>query len=179
MDELYYHEDDYCGTELVPMENEKFIKNEQDEIFDFAEEHRASNGSYTDVYIKNETPKKLEEYKIDYIEMDKVLSGITKRYEKVTTGYGFEDECKNTIGYKFNEINIFIKNNGKYITHVWFDYYLDQLNTAKDLYKIIKIIIKNYDLIFVDWSWGFYSRVKYDLELENKLIEIYKELSEE
>ena len=123
LDELYHHEDDYCGTELVPMENEIFIKNEQDEIFDFAEKHRAS------------------------------------------------------IGYKFNEINIFIKNNGKYITHLWFDYYLDQLDTAKDLYKIIKIIVQNYDLIFVDWSWGFYSRVKYDLELENKLIEIYKELS--
>jgi hypothetical protein len=177
MEELYYHEDDYCGIELVPMDNEKFIKNEQDEIFNFAEEHRVSNGSFTDVYIRKEHPKKLEEYEIDYIEMDKVLSEITKKYEKVTTGYGFENECENTIGYRFNEINIFIKNNGKYITTIWFDFYLDQLSTAQDLYKILKIIVQDYDLMFVDWSWGFYSRVKYDLELENKLIKIYEELS--
>jgi hypothetical protein len=179
MDELYYHEDDYCGTELVPMENEQFIKNEQDEIFTFSEEHKVSDGIYSDVFIKNETPKKLEEYEIDYIETDKKLSGITIRYENVTTGYGFEEDCKNTIGYTFNGINIFIKNNGKHITHIWFDFYLDELGIAKDLYKILKIIVQNYDLIFVDWSWGFYSRVKYDLELENKLIEISKKLSKE
>ena len=179
MDELYYHEDDYCGVELIPLENEHFIKNEQNEILLFSEKHKVAEGIYSDVYVRNEIPKKLEDYKIDYVKMDKKLSEIAIKYEKVTTGYGFEDECKNTIGYVFNEINIFVKNNGEYITRIWFDFYLNKSSVATDLYKILKVIVGDYDLIFVNWFWGFYSYVKHDLELERKLLEISEELSKE
>ena len=179
MNEVYFHEDDYCLAELVPIENEQFVKKEVGEVFNFSEEHKAANGSYTDIYVGKTPPKKLEEYKIDYIEIDKILSNIAIRYEKVTTGYSTHtEECKNTIGYSYNEIKIFISYNDRYITHIWFDFYLDTISTAEDLYKILKVISSNYDLIFVHWAWCFYSRIRHNTELKNKLIEISKELSE-
>ena len=180
MDELYFHEDDYCQIEMVPIENEHFIKNELDEINNFSETHKVADGIYSDMYVRDNPIKELETYKIDYIKMDKILSNIALKYEKVTTGYStYVEECKNTIGYSLNGINIFILNDNKYIKKIWFDFYLEELGMVEDLYKILKTITNDYDLIFVHWSWGFYSKVNEDKELKNKLLEICKKLSEE
>ena len=180
MEELYFHEDDYCQIEMVPIENEHFVKNELDEIFNFSEKHKVADGIYSDMYVRNNPLKELKEYEIDFIKMDKQLSNIAIKYEKVTTGYStYVEECKNTIGYKFNGIKIFISKDNKNITNIWFDFYLNELSIAEDLYKLLKIITNDYDLIFVHWSWDFYSHVRQDMELKNKLIEISKKLSEE
>jgi hypothetical protein len=180
MNELYFHEDDYCQIELVPVENIQFIKKEIDGIFDFSEKNKIADGIYSDIYLRNNHPKELEEYKIDYIGMDKILSNIAIKHEEVTTGYStYVEECKNTIGYNFNGISIFISHNDKYVTHIWFDFYLEKLSMAEDLYKILKIMTNYYDLVFVNWTWVFYSHIKQDIELKNKLIEMSKELSEE
>ncbi|MDR1315231.1 MAG: hypothetical protein LBK13_00030 [Spirochaetales bacterium] len=163
------------------MENEQFIKKELGEISDFSEKNKIADGIYSDIYVRNNDPvKKLEDYKIAYAEMDKILSGISIKHEKVTTGYSsYVEACKNTTGYSLNEIKIFISyNDENYITHIWFDFYLEKLSIAEDLYRILEIITDTYDLIFVDWAWGFYSHVRQDGELKNKLIEISKNLAE-
>jgi hypothetical protein len=162
------------------MENEQFIKKEFGEIFDFSEKHKIVDGIYSDIYVRDNFQKELKEYKIDYVEIDRKLSNIAIKYEKVTTGYStYRENCENTIGYKFNEIKIFISHNDKYIDHIWFDFDFNESNAAENLYEILEKITKDYDLIFVNWSWQFYSRIKQDLKLKNKLIEISKKLLKE
>ena len=60
-----------------------------------------------------------------------------------------------------------------------FDFDFDKLNMIEDLYGILKLITNEYDLIFVHWTWGFYSHVRQDVELKNKLIKISKNIPEE
>lgn len=177
MNVLYFHEDDYCQIELLPIEDEDYVKNEIKNINKFSEEHKAPNGiGWTDMYRKvNAEQITLKDYKIHYLELDTLLSALTEKYDKVYTGYSsYREECKNTVGYSTNEINIFVSFEDNMVTEIWFDFYLDEIGVAKDLYTILKVISSKYDLLFVHWGWGYYAKIKTDLSLKNTLIEYSK-----
>jgi hypothetical protein len=173
MNELYFHEDDYCQIELLPIENEDYVETEINNINGFSEEHKTSDGiGWTDMYIRNNIEQiKLKDYKINHLELDAILSKFAERCEKIYTGYSsYREECKNTFGYRKNEIAIFFSFEENIVTNIWFDFYLDELEVAKDLYNILKTISNKYNLLFVHWSFGYYSKIKTDLGLEKKLI---------
>lgn len=174
MKELYFHEDDYCQIELVPVENEKYVKIEIENIDTFSEEHKASDGiGWTDMYIRDDSKQlQLESYKINYLELDKILSNIADRCDKVYTGYStYREECNNTFGYKLDEIKTYISFDNNYVTKIWFDYCICDIKDVKNLLTILIIICNDYNLLFVDWTSGFYSKIKNENGLENKLIE--------
>lgn len=51
----YFHEDDYCQVEILPVENLSFYKRQAREIEDFADEHREGVG-FTDMYVREKKP---------------------------------------------------------------------------------------------------------------------------
>jgi hypothetical protein len=177
MKELYFHEDDYCQIELVPVENKEFVRKQLGDINSFSEEHKSPDGyGWTDIYIRSsDTQITLKDYKIKRREFAGILPQFAVKYDKVFTGYSSSKrKCKNTAGYSIKGINIFCSYENKYITKIWFDFCLDKIDMAENLYDILKSITNEYDLLFVHWTWGYYSHVKRDFGLKNKLIEAYE-----
>jgi hypothetical protein len=181
MNELYFHEDDYCQIELLPIENEEYVKKEINTINEFSEDHKAPSGAgWTDMYIRdNREQITLKDYKIKCSELDTLLLKLTEKCDKVYTGYSsYREECDNTLGYSLNNINIFVSFEDNLVTKIWFDFYLNEIGVANNLYNILKLISTKYDLLFVHWSWGYCSKIKTDLRLQDTLIEYSKALEE-
>lgn len=178
MKEIYFHEDDYCQIELAPVENEEFIKQEIDAISNFSEQHKAPNGiGWTKMYMRKEPQCTLKEKGIHIKEFDDRVGKVIGKYDEVYTGYStYKEKCRNTNGYGDDTVRVFIEYNEEVITHIWFDFLLNDDKTAKRLYEILNKITDNYDLLFVHWPWGFYSRPKNDIELLNKLKSASNEL---
>ena len=58
MRKIYFHEDDYCQLEVLPLAARQFCLQEMGEIDAFAEEHR-EGPFYTDMYLREESPETL------------------------------------------------------------------------------------------------------------------------
>jgi hypothetical protein len=167
--------------ELAPIENEEYIKNEIRAINDFSDEHRAPDGvGWTDMYIRDDSKQaKLIDRKISFLEFDKLLSEATEKYDKVYTDIcGNMEECKNTYGYSKNKINIFVSFECDFVTNIWLDFYLGEVAAAEELYNVLKLISDKYDLIFVHWAWGYYSRIRTDSTLKDVLMDTAKSIAE-
>lgn len=177
IDSIYFHEDSYGQIELVPIENERFVDEEIRKITNFSEEHKAEDGfGWTDVYVRNDPKKNIFDYKIKKIDFEELFEATGGHIEKVYTGYSsYREECKNTNAYKLDEIALFYSYKDDYISDIWFDFYLEDEGAAKNLYLILKVIANAYDVLFVHWGWGYYSRIKQDKTLKDKLISFSKE----
>lgn len=47
----FFHEDDYCQWEILPLTAKGFYMKQMGEIDDFAEEHQLASGVYTDMFV--------------------------------------------------------------------------------------------------------------------------------
>ena len=57
---IYFHEDDYCQTETLPIGSWEHCHEQLKEIFEFSNLHKAPGGmGWTDTYIRGGAPKKL------------------------------------------------------------------------------------------------------------------------
>ena len=178
MKEVYFHEDDYCQIELAPIENEEFIKQEIDAINGFFEEHKVPNGiGWTEMYMRKEPQRTLKDLKISIKEFDENIGNLIGKYDIVYSGYStYREECKSTNGYGDDQVKFFIEHNEGIITNFWFDFLLADEDTAIKLNDILKLITNHYDLLFVHWPWGFYSRPKRDDNLLKTLKDTSNEL---
>ena len=57
----FFHEDDYCQREILPLAAKSFCLRQIKEINDFSQMHRAANGLYTDIYIREKPTHVIEE----------------------------------------------------------------------------------------------------------------------
>jgi len=169
--EIYFHEDDYCQIELAPIENEEYIKQEIDAINSFSEQHKAPNGiGWTEMYMRKEPQCTLKDKLIGINEFEETVGNAIGKYDEVYTGYStYREKCKNTNGYGDDKVKLFVEHNGGIITHIWFDFLLADDETAIRLNDILMKITERYDLLFVHWPWGFYSRPRIDDGLFNTL----------
>ncbi len=60
MRESYFHEDDYCQIEILPIDNLKFCLKQAGKISEFSEKHQNGIG-WDAMYVREENPRKLSE----------------------------------------------------------------------------------------------------------------------
>lgn len=184
MRNIYFHEDDYCQIEILPVQNYAFCKEEIDKINGFSAEHQVADGiGWTDVYIRNESPMTLEELKIPIEKLSASLQSVVSKFDSVYTGYSsYREACKSTLAYgDTDDVVVFYDFDKElnFVKNIWLT--LDICNQAQiDSAKLIlKALSGVYKFILVDWGWEFLSELEDIFEIEqylNKREEVFKRI---
>lgn len=147
MREVFFHEDDYCQIEILPLSNLDFCLHQAGLIDDFSEEHKSGEG-FDDIYIREEHPSDLLDFNITTEEIRKSLSKILPEYDKVYTGYSLNHRelCPNLLAFgREKEEAIFVQVNDENIVKtIW----------CGELMEEILHLPKSDELIVADWTSG-------------------------
>jgi hypothetical protein len=174
MRRIYFHEDDYCQIEILPVQNYEYCKQEIDKINHFSEEHKVADGiGWTDIYVRDESPITLEELKISIERLTTSLQSVVSKFDFVFTGYSsYREVCKSTFAYgDTDEVVVFfdVDEELNFVKNIWMTLNIRnqvQIDSAIQIFKALSGICK---LILVDWGWGFLSELDDNLEIENYL----------
>jgi hypothetical protein len=153
---VFFHEDNFCQIELLPIQNILIKRNE----VDLAQEH--SHKNYTsDGFIKisnrSQVKYSLTELRINCDNLKIILKDEAIFYfDKVYTGYSTQRTFKENIhGFGFENYILYYEFENNMATKFWIDYNLlsDTLNCYPEklqnaLFKLGSL----YDLILVDWN---------------------------
>lgn len=87
----FFHEDDYCQREILPLTAKNFCLKQMGEINNFSQEHQLESGLFTDIFIRENTPHGIEELGLRSEQLNAVLSFLPP-YDLVETGYSSYSE---------------------------------------------------------------------------------------
>lgn len=152
MREAYFHEDDYCQTELLPIANYKHCRDQLGEIESFSAQHETEFG-WTDMYVRADAPETLAATQIPTFELHEALWQFLPPYDRVTTGYStYKEPCPNTIAFGANtNLVLFAEHNAEHVTKLWLTIYgLSEHDT--ELASRMFRLLSRWELLLVDWS---------------------------
>ena len=156
MTRIYFHEDDYCSIEILPIENLEFCLKQAGLIADFSEKHKAEVG-YTDIFALEKSPFSMQSKKIPKAVLEKAVQSILPKFDEVFTGYGsYEEKCSHIGAFGNNEnVVIFYDEKDGFIENIWLNlnvYEAEDITIAKSL---VHTLSKLGNFIIADWGWGF------------------------
>jgi len=167
LDEIFFHEDNYCQIELLPKNQlQNDLANttlDNYRQFDFA------NDQSLDAFGSERNEYPLKDLNINIASFDTILKGKAKIYfPKVYTGYStFRTLKVNTIAYGFENYVFYLEFSSNIVTKCWIGYH--NVTNDSDVYplKLSEVLFKlgtSYKLFLMDWTEFF------PIDLENKLI---------
>lgn len=99
MREAYYHEDDFCQVELLPLDSLQHCLTQMGELQAFADAHRSGAG-WTDMHVREEASSKLSALGITGEQLRLAVQEVLPPYDAVFTGYGsYRVECRNVLAF--------------------------------------------------------------------------------
>ena len=99
MREAYYHEDDFCQVELLPIDNLQHCLAQMGEQQAFAAAHQSGAG-WTDMYMRQEPPSRLVTLGITGEQLRLAVQAELPPYDAVFTGYSsYRVECRNVLAF--------------------------------------------------------------------------------
>jgi hypothetical protein len=180
MTSIYYHEDDYCQIEILPVENLSFCLEQAGLIDEFAEAHKDKDGfGYTDAFVRSENPVQLHNNKIPYEAFEKAIIKIFPKYDEVTTGYSPYQE-KNIITSAFGcdeNVVVFCEEEDGVVKNIWLtlDVFTENdMELAGELFVVLSTLG---DFIIADWGWSFIAEINDREKIEQyiqKRFDIFK-----
>ena len=171
---VYFHEDTFNQVEFLPRENKEYLKSENQKIENFSKENFDGHG-FTDIYIRDESPKTIADKKIDFEELDKIL--LTLGLEKITEvyeGYGSGKwKCENTFAYVYDSAQIFVSLKDNLVHDFWVDGFRFHKNdeTKNKLKSVLWKIGDELNLLLNDWDLTVVIDLKDESEIEKYLNE--------
>ena len=155
-DSVFFHEDNYCQKELVPVQNLLSKRNEIDVTKEQSEEAFTGDGFITMSTIE-ETKYPLDKLKISVTDFENILKEHALFYfRQVYTGYSTERILKANIhGFGFENYVLYHEFNNNIVTKAWIDYNVlsDTLNGyPESLQSALPQLGLVYDLVLVDWN---------------------------
>ncbi|MCR8559230.1 hypothetical protein KXD93_16350 [Mucilaginibacter sp. BJC16-A38] len=155
IDSIFFHEDDYCQIELLPLVNLLANLNEVDNPIYLAQENHTSFG-FSGLYNKDATVISLSVLNIFLDDFEKILrKNALFCFKKVYTGYSSERILKDNIGaFGFENYVIYYKHENGIILTIWlgFSPLLDTLKVyPQKLINSLNELGLAYNLILTDW----------------------------
>jgi hypothetical protein len=145
MREVFFHEDDYCQIEVLPLENLRSCLEQAGAIEEFAA-HRTGAG-WDAMYVRHENPITLETLRIPLADIRAKLSPTLAEYDEVFTGYSsYRERCRNVRAFGNDESpTIFVGFGANdLVTAIWCSYPLIALQQ-----------LPRFDeLLLADWGWS-------------------------
>ena len=176
--EIYFHEDDYCQIQILPLSLWDYCLSEMNKINEFSNAHKAEIG-WTDIYIREETPQNLTDLAITVEEFKQSVELTLKRYEKVTTGYSSHvEECENCLAWGIEDRNftIFADTNSKnLINAVWLEIGTLNRENSPVVTETFKNLPKSNELMIADWNWSNVAAIGNEKSLTDYLAQHFDE----
>ena len=171
MRKIYFHEDDYCQLEVLPLSAEQFCRREMGEIEEFAEEHR-EGPFYTDIYLREESPETLLQLNLRPEQLTAALDFLPA-YDLVETGYSsYREECQSTQARGLNEeLAVFWSvDEAGLVEAIWLAFWVEpqEANAARQLLTALGHLAP---LLLADWSWDRCVDLRQPAEIEQYVAE--------
>ena len=170
MRQAYFHEDDYCQIEILPIENLKFCLEQAGKIAEFSKKHQNGIG-WDEMYLREDNPKKISELDIALDEIRRSFQGELPEYDEVYTGYSSERTlCRKTYAFgKEQGETIFLEtNDDEKLSSLWCS------EPSADLYSL-----PSYErFLLADWGWEFICPLSDKATMEEYLAERERVFSE-
>ena len=182
--EIYFHEDDYCQQEILPLAALDFCRNQIAEIDEFAAAHQAPDGiGWTDVFMREDSPGKIAEFGITLELLRATMREFLPEVPVVYTGYSsFRERCQRTIGFGFHADCIIYAdwNDQEIIEHVWTGIFTPEASEITVVVSALQSLGQKFPLLYVDWAWSFVTPLdqsrKLRDRLESKIAEIARQM---
>lgn len=170
MSSVYFHEDDYCQIELLPIENIEFCLKQTGLINEFANAHKEGN-SYTDIYMREDNLISMHDKKILITLLENSLDGILPKFDEVCTGYSsYREKSKHTNAYGQDEnVVMFYDSKDNFINHIWFTLDISKENDIMAAQDMFHALSKLGEFIIVDWGWDFVEKINILEKIESYL----------
>ena len=171
MRKIYFHEDDYCQLEVLPLSAEQFCRREMGEIEEFAEEHR-EGPFYTDMYLREESPEPLRQLNLRPEQLTAALDFLPA-YDLVETGYSsYREECQSTQARGLNEeLAVFWSvDEAGLVEAIWLAFWVEpqEANAARQLLTALGHLDP---LLLADWGWSRCVDLSQPTEIEQYVAE--------
>lgn len=171
---VYFHEDIFNQVEFLPRENKEYLKCENKKIENFAKENFDGHG-FTDIYVRDESPKTISDKKIDFEELDKILLTLgLEKIAEVYEGYGSGKwKCENTFAYVYDRAQIFVSLKDNLVHDFWVDGFRfhKDIETKNKLKSVLWRIGSEMNLLLNDWDLTVVIDLKEESEIEKYLNE--------
>jgi hypothetical protein len=97
----FFHEDDYCQVEVLPVTGRGNYLAEMVRIGEFADAHHDGAG-FTDIYVRGEPSQPLTSLGITLAELESAVGCLVPRFDQVLTGYSsYRQPCPSVAGWGF------------------------------------------------------------------------------
>jgi hypothetical protein len=149
---IFYHEDDFRQVEIVPNDNLLSLKTESEMVDIYTMEHFDGSG-FTDIYVRNdETKTKLNQWRIDPIDLEKILSslGFDRITNVQTGGLSYQEQHKNCVAFGKDFCAVYYDFQDNVVEHIWFTNHwsMDKERLANSLHELGQ----QWNLLLQDWN---------------------------
>lgn len=169
---IYFHEDDYCQIEILPLSLWDYCIEEIKKISNFAANHQAEIG-WTNIYLREEAPKSFAELSISINELKEKIEKTMFTYSRVTTGYStYVEECQNCLAWGIGEgdFTLFVNSvNDKIINAMWLDFGIVKNYNFPLVLETFRNLPNFNQLMIADWRWEQVANIGDEKSLENYL----------
>ncbi|MDE6785374.1 MAG: hypothetical protein K2J26_08410 [Ruminococcus sp.] len=169
---VYFHEDDYCQTEILPLAAKKFCLKQIGEIDEFAVRHSEGIG-FSDMYVRDESPHSISEAGISQEKIAEVLDFLPE-FDEVDSEYMHyigDSQLVFARGIDNHMAVFWEKDENGIISAMWFGIYVIPEN--RDIWcKTLIALGSIAPLLLVDWCAGICVDLADVKEIENYINEI-------
>lgn len=147
MKEVYFHEDDYCQVEVLPLANLQFCARQAGDIAAFSEEHKLDVG-WADIYVRSTAPKPMAHLALPLSDVREALAPHFEEADAVFTGYGsHREKCNDVFAFIASDHTIvFVQAElGRIVSAVW-------LNDSSE--QVLQLP-RSDELLLADWRHDF------------------------
>ncbi len=156
---MYFHEDDYCQQQLLPIESGEYAINEIKKINAFSDEHRAPDGvGWSAMYLRKESQKEFNSLNVNIDELNRIISPYMPKYNAVYTGYStYREKCKSTAAWGISDQCVLFAdwNNNNIVANVWCRYFESEDKYLLPAVKAVSTLAKINPLLYIDWEWNY------------------------
>jgi hypothetical protein len=157
MKEIYYHEDDYCQIEVLPVSNWQHCAEQMGEIQTFSEAHKAPNGmGWTQMYMRPDNPVGLSHSGIAITALRSALARVAEEYGPVYTGYStYRELSKNTVAFCAADGAILYAdhNDAGVVEHIWLTLDPTTEDQKSRALSLFMSLAEQGEFLLSDWGW--------------------------
>jgi hypothetical protein len=148
----FFHEDDYCQQEFLPVSARDYCIAQLKEIDAFSNAHWTGSG-WSEMYIRRDPPQTLQQLSLRGSDIDFAIRNALPRFGKVTTGYAdAAEDAKGVRAYGEDDgVALFVETDRHdVVTALWIDPW--GAGDPIELANTFASLPRAEELLFVDWA---------------------------
>jgi hypothetical protein len=157
--DIYFHEDDYCQQQILPLDAKAFADEERKRITEFADAHRAPDGvGWTEMCMRSSPPVELRALAISRYQFSEAISRSFAPFDDVYTGYSSHRErCNRTAAWGRSPTCALFADwdEAEMITNCWAMFFDQEESSIQAAAQAVAVLGDIQPLVYVDWAWGY------------------------